>query len=858
MRSGCRPHRTERGFALILFVVLLVMAALYFVVGELDPSRMKSRRVTDTSQTMAQAKEALVAFAATYRDRNSDSVFGYLPCPDTADKSGIQVPGDGEAAASCGTAGQVAIGLLPYKSLGLPDLRDSDGNCLWYAVSGSHKNSPAATTPMNWDTQGQLGALAGDGSVLIAPEDPFGGAAAIIIAPGPPVDGQTRGAINQPCRADPAKAAEYLENQGNNFSHGIVKDADGKVIGNDHLLWITAKEIFERVKVRADFKNSLAATPPGQINGLADEIRAVLEKGIQDAILAGGTPTAATQPADQAYYLQTGIGPKQVGHLPTTLDLGSVGWNTYLTHWRDQYRYALCGTLGSGCFSVTGATTACRGLLLFAGQGLASGSTSQTAPRTTAQKPPATLALPAVAEPTYLTAYLEAGGGRDIFTTAGMSFTGVTSYPGAQAGADIGSCLFPGAFVSFAGDMAGFAAGTVNSSPTSPNAAVALADRTISLGNLPAAAPEASSGCVWYASPLPFSSLLRAYFRFQIRDPGQGFVFAIADAASNNPASASPIMCGGSGSLLGYAGPPPGGTTAGIRRPKIGLEIDLTSTTSSTSRYDPAGDHFAFVYWGGAGDNTVAPYSGNDDINHAAGITHDGSQPRNPRSLGTVAITGATWANGVATITTTTDHELSDQSVTVKNVSPAGFNNGGTSVAITVVDPTRFTYPLATDPGTYAGGGYVSAPRGIATTNASDPYLPYGGSLPLADPILPVPYNGTVAKASVIHVRVDIAKHYDAASQRGLYTLRAYIGDYLSPLGIGGTCTVDDFMNLSRDLPSLCLQTAKIEQHAVPIDDVAGLGEALAGIYVGFTTGRGTATADNQDIVVSNLLLRSQ
>ncbi|MBK8120557.1 MAG: hypothetical protein IPK39_16285 [Sulfuritalea sp.] len=125
-------------------MALLTMGVLYFIVVQLEAFSGYAKESRGASDSLAQAREALLAYAATYRDDPSRSteVFGYLPCPDTSGKTGIQTPGDGEAAATCGTSEQAAIGLLPYKTLGLPDLRDSSGVCLWYAVAGGFKNNP--------------------------------------------------------------------------------------------------------------------------------------------------------------------------------------------------------------------------------------------------------------------------------------------------------------------------------------------------------------------------------------------------------------------------------------------------------------------------------------------------------------------------------------------------------------------------------------------------------------------------------------------------------------------------------------------------------------------------------------------
>jgi hypothetical protein len=54
--------------------------------------------------------------------------------------------------------------------------------------------------------------------------------------------------------------------------------------------------------------------------------------------------------------------------------------------------------------------------------------------------------------------------------------------------------------------------------------------------------------------------MLRVYFRYQVVTRGRGFALALADATTNDPASAAPVMCGATGNTsLGYAGAPPTG-----------------------------------------------------------------------------------------------------------------------------------------------------------------------------------------------------------------------------------------------------------------------------------------------------------
>ena len=70
-------------------------------------------------------------------------------------------------------------------------------------------------------------------------------------------------------------------------------------------------------------------------------------------------------------------------------------------------------------------------------------------------------------------------------------------------------------------------------------------------------------------------------------------------------------------------------------------------------------------------------------------------------------IASASWASGVATISTTTANTFeTGQSITIGSVSPSGYNG---TYTITVVNPTTFTYSLASNPGTYVSGGTASS-----------------------------------------------------------------------------------------------------------------------------------------------------
>lgn len=288
-------------------VVMAIVAAVALVafVEELNASRAKLRRAEETAAALQQAKTALIGFAATYRDLHDEENFGYLPCPDTI--------GSGSEQTSCGKAGKVAIGLLPYKTLGLPVLRDAEGNCLWYAVSGSFKSNPK-TAPFNWDTQGQLSVRDADGVLRAAPSDARGGVAAVVIAPGMALRSQFRNA-SAGC-ADAAHPENYVEYENDVFVDGVLLDGSGMPIANDRVAWIAPKEIFDPIVKRRDF---------GAF--------------ISEGIAAIGEKLGAK-----------GTSPGNGNTLPATNPFGKQTSNyNFYAGWKDQFRYLRCAV--AGCFT---------------------------------------------------------------------------------------------------------------------------------------------------------------------------------------------------------------------------------------------------------------------------------------------------------------------------------------------------------------------------------------------------------------------------------------------------------------------------------------------------------------------------
>lgn len=244
----------QRGAALIaalVFFVLIGIGAVLAVARGTDSQVEKERR---TQHALAQAKEALVGFAASV-DLTGPERPGDLPCPD--------LDNDGAADPPCATE-STRLGRLPWRTLGLPDLRDGDGERLWYAVSTRFKNNPrtgcanhADIDCLNSNTRGTISLRDGTGQLIHDASGPNdAGVVAVVIAPGAVIQRadslvQTRAdlAVNVannyldilgPTGED---NANFIDSSLNGFVAGPVVDATGRTVVNDRVLAITIQDI---------------------------------------------------------------------------------------------------------------------------------------------------------------------------------------------------------------------------------------------------------------------------------------------------------------------------------------------------------------------------------------------------------------------------------------------------------------------------------------------------------------------------------------------------------------------------------------------------------------------------------------
>ncbi len=183
-------NNTQSGVALIALLAIFMLSATGILLYRLNNrTDFMLENQAQTAQALAKAKEALIGHAATYAETHPGQPQGYLPCPDNN--------GDGSAETSCSSTGNSVIGRFPWKTLGLPPLRDGSGECLWYAVSGSYKCNPKKILTSDSDglftVEDSAGnSIAGKGNTV--EEKSYHRAIAIVFAPGRIIDGQVRSA----------------------------------------------------------------------------------------------------------------------------------------------------------------------------------------------------------------------------------------------------------------------------------------------------------------------------------------------------------------------------------------------------------------------------------------------------------------------------------------------------------------------------------------------------------------------------------------------------------------------------------------------------------------------------------------
>lgn len=144
----------QNGIVLIIFAIILVLAAMAYFIKMFDPVALQTAREEKNAQFLGLAKGALISHSisrAAAGERPGD-----MPLPDRL-LSPIETPpvggppnydGTTDSCTNTGTAAMNCFGRLPWRTIGLaiPDSSQNDaaGNMPWYAVSANLADTSCA------------------------------------------------------------------------------------------------------------------------------------------------------------------------------------------------------------------------------------------------------------------------------------------------------------------------------------------------------------------------------------------------------------------------------------------------------------------------------------------------------------------------------------------------------------------------------------------------------------------------------------------------------------------------------------------------------------------------------------------
>lgn len=248
---GSMPNRLltkkpQQGMVLIILAFILGLAATAYLVQFLSINTMKAERARNSVVTLAEAKSALIGWSVKHQ-----TMPGVLPCPD--------IDNDGSSDTS-GTNCTAYIGRLPWRTLGVGDMRDNDGECLWYALSPVFRHtiptSLRVSFPLNSNTVGTISLKDSSGNSLPSPPNPV---IAVIISAGSALAGQDRTNSGTSVCGGNLDAANYLDaiasinnatgnnTGGNNYTFVLGTPS---TTFNDRIDYITSEQLYLTLRKR--------------------------------------------------------------------------------------------------------------------------------------------------------------------------------------------------------------------------------------------------------------------------------------------------------------------------------------------------------------------------------------------------------------------------------------------------------------------------------------------------------------------------------------------------------------------------------------------------------------------------------
>ncbi len=228
---------------------MLSIATMLLVYGMSTEAGRAVRADARTRAVLEEARNALIGRAIADASRP-----GSLPCPDGDD--------DGSADLFVGSACPTYIGRLPWRSLGIGDLRDDAGERLWYALSPAFRDHPSAP-PLNADTQGSLTLYSNSTARVVTTQG-----IAAVFAPGAALGNQQRDSVMAICASSARNVprnrcpTNYLDASGvvtNAAAAGPYIAAAPADLYNDKVTMIVAADMMPLVERRVvvELRNAL-------------------------------------------------------------------------------------------------------------------------------------------------------------------------------------------------------------------------------------------------------------------------------------------------------------------------------------------------------------------------------------------------------------------------------------------------------------------------------------------------------------------------------------------------------------------------------------------------------------------------
>jgi len=236
-----RPS-TQRGAALILMMTIIVLGIAWYTVGALSKAaRSTADKEIRTGAALYAAKRALLDYVAAQAAQPDNAIPGRLPCPEPL----APAAGNEGIAAGCSDNTATYVGRLPWRTLGVDQIRDGDGELLWYILGRGFRQSA-----INFGSQDEIeldGVSRQAVAMIIAP----GAVLNTLSEAGAPPANCPR--VNQQPRSvaapfDPARFLECGRNStpapGNEPQYKTDKTSPWT---NDRMVTITASELMDAI-----------------------------------------------------------------------------------------------------------------------------------------------------------------------------------------------------------------------------------------------------------------------------------------------------------------------------------------------------------------------------------------------------------------------------------------------------------------------------------------------------------------------------------------------------------------------------------------------------------------------------------